>query len=102
MHSNVIEITEHLKDKHKYSPEYISRVARYMEKNPDLAEEFARTIPKNVIRDHYIEVKGCSLRVLGATTLLSRSSIYVVLSRLREEDTPLEQLIEEELAHMSM
>lgn len=94
-------IRKHLQDKHRYTEVYIDRVCGYMEANPDLADEFYRSLPKNTILDHFIEVNGISLRTLGATTLLSRSAIYTVLARLRSGDGPAENIIAEELQHLA-
>lgn len=94
------DIKNHLVEKNTYSDIYINRVMSYLEKNDDLAEEFHELLPKNTILDSYIEVKGVSLRLLGATTLLSRSAIYIVLSRLKEEDMPVGLIIEEELENL--
>ena len=99
MNDNVIASKEHLEDKKKYTKEYIDRVCKYMEKNDDLAAEFVSLLPKNVILDEYIKVKGYSIQWLGARTLLSRSAIYIVLSRLREEDLKIDDVVKEEFAY---
>jgi hypothetical protein len=94
------EIEKHLLEKQAYSRAYIDRVIGYLKKNEDLAHEFYIALPKNTILDTYIDVKGVSLRTLGARTMLSRSAIYIVLSRLREEDKDVSEIIEEELAYL--
>lgn len=99
MKDNVIEIRKHLEDKKKYTKEYIDRVCEYMDRHDDLAAEFVSLLPKNVILDDYIKVKGYSLQWLGARTLLSRSAIYVVLARLREEDLKMDDIVKEEFAY---
>lgn len=96
---DIDEITLHLRAKKVYKDEYIDRVEEFMKRNPDLASEFASCIPKNTILDHYIEVKGYSLKRLGATTMLSRSAIYVSLARMREEDADPEVILKEEEAY---
>jgi len=98
---NVAEIVTHLQQKKVYSKEYIDRIKSYMLKYEDLADEFSALLPPNTILDHYVNVKGYSIKRLGATTMLSRSAIYLVLSRLKEEDTPPEKIIEEELEYFS-
>jgi hypothetical protein len=90
-------IQNHLVEKGTYSDIYIQRVMSYLNKNPDLAEEFCNSLPKGILLNEYIKVRGYDIRRLGATTLLSRSAIYVVLSRLREETKDAEDIIEEEL-----
>ena len=98
MKTDVQLIERHLNNKGKYRKSYISRVCSYMEKNSDLAEEFRRSLPKDVLLDKHIEIRGTSAKELGATTLLSRSAIYIVLARLREEPSvSKKKIINEEL-----
>ena len=99
MEDNIIAIRKHLEDKNKYTKEYIDRVCDYMERHEDLAAEFVSLLPKNVILDDYIKVRGYSIQWLGAKTLLSRSAIYVVLARLREEEgSKMDDIVKEEFA----
>lgn len=98
--SPVEEIRQHLIEKGKYNDAYIGRVVSYMEKEPDLAQEFASSIPKNAFPDTYITVRGTTAKYLGARTLLSRSAIYVALARMREEGRGRDPVVEEELVHL--
>ena len=99
MSTAVEAIRKHLEDKGVYTKEYIDRVEAYMLKHPDLAEEFAYSLPKNTFPDHYIVVKDMTARYLGSTTMLSKSAIYVVLSRLAEDEGEVSTIINEELEY---
>lgn len=97
---DVKAIERHLNNKGKYRRSYIDRVCLYMDRNPDLAHEFKENLPKNHIPDEYITVRGVTAKELGIATMLSRSAIYVVLARLREEKTAKAKIINEELANL--
>ena len=97
---NVKKVRKHLENKGTYRRSYIALVCNNLEKHPDLAEEFARCLPKNYIADHYIEVRGESLKTLGISTMLSRSAIYVVLCRLRDEKLSVKKIVQEETVNL--
>ena len=97
---NVTTILQHLREKDTYDDYYISRVEAYMKGHPDLAAEFVHYLPKGMIIDSCITVNGYSIRRLGATTMLSRSAIYVALARMSEGDDP-EKVIAEELENLA-